>query len=157
MEDNNGDDMFTVAQTGATTIAGSAIGTDVLTLTAGNLQLTSGHIEITAGTIYHSVTTATAGAANGETLDTTNSVNQYDPGGASRTGVILEAPTANGQIVYIINIADAAENVTMAAVATSNVANGVTSVINQNEAAGYIAGTIAGGALVWYPIASAGQ
>lgn len=148
---------FAVGEDGVTTLTGTALATNVLVLTAGDVSLTSGNIKQTAGTVYRAVTTATAGLANGETLDTSNGVNQYDPGGASRTGVILEAPTANGQIVYIINIADAAETITPAVVATSNVSNGATSVIGQNEAMGFVAGTIAGGALVWFPMTSAGQ
>ncbi len=151
-------DEITIATgTADVVLTGSAIGTAALTVTAGDVTLTSGNFTQTAGTVYLAVTTAGAGAGNDETLDTTNAVNQYDAGGASRTGVILEAPTANGQIAYIINISDAAENITFAAVGTSNVANGVTSVIGQNEAMGFVAGTVAGGDLVWFPMTSAGQ
>ncbi|MFA5396320.1 MAG: hypothetical protein WC346_09970, partial [Methanogenium sp.] len=41
--------VFTVAENGATTIAGASAGTGALTLTAGDLTLTSGHLVLTSG------------------------------------------------------------------------------------------------------------
>lgn len=78
------------------------------------------------------------GAGNDETLlsngfDTTF----YDPAG-SRTGVILEAGVEAGQKVWIVNTADAAESITFAAAATSNVANGTSCVIEANACAPFV-------------------
>ena len=42
---------FTIAENGAATVAGSAAGTDALTLTAGDLRVTSGHEIISAGNL----------------------------------------------------------------------------------------------------------
>lgn len=82
---------------------------------------------------------ATPGAGNGETLPLTDSnghdigVIYYDPNGSSRTGVILPVGTENGQLLRVVNIADAAEAVTFATDATSNVAGGTAIVVGQNE------------------------
>lgn len=76
--------------------------------------------------------TSKTGAGNGETLPTNGfAVVFYDPAG-SRTGVILEAGVEAGQQVTIVNTANAAESITFAAAATSNVAFGASLVIAQN-------------------------
>lgn len=50
--DNSGADAkFTVGANGATTIAGSAAGTDALTVTAGDVTMTSGHLVMTSGNL----------------------------------------------------------------------------------------------------------
>lgn len=72
---------------------------------------------------------------NNETLYTSNKgVIYYDPSGASRTGVILEAGQEDGQSVTVVNTADAAEVVTFAADATSNVQGGTSVSISRAEA-----------------------
>lgn len=93
------------------------------------------------------------GTGNGDTLETFNAgelygVNYYDPSGAARTGAILEAGVEDGQVVYVVNVADADESITFAAAGTSNVSVGTTQVIEQNEAMTFIwhAGTA-----LWYP------
>ncbi len=78
-----------------------------------------------------------SGAGNSETLKTNNSgkgygVVYYDPNGASRTGVILEAGVEDGQMVRVVNTADAAETITFATGATSNVSLGTDAVIGRN-------------------------
>ena len=103
--------------------------------------------KITEGSLVLSLANATAGAGNGETLDTGTNIVRYDPNGASRTGVILKAGTREGQIVTIVNIADAAETITFAAAGTSNVSNGVTSAI-----ARYGARQFVWDGFIWYPL-----
>ncbi len=48
-----GGGVFTIAKFGATVIAGSALGTAALTLTAGDATITSGNLVLTAGTIQN--------------------------------------------------------------------------------------------------------
>ncbi len=73
------------------------------------------------------------GAGNGETIKTNGyAVSAYDPG-ANRTGVILEAGVEDGQAVTVVNTANAAESITFATGATSNVAGGTGVVIAQNS------------------------
>ena len=57
---------------------------------------------------------------------------RVDPGGASRSGTILEAGSVDGQIVVLLNVADGAETVTFAAAGTSNVGLGAAAVIARN-------------------------
>ena len=88
------------------------------------------------GTHLHIVEKAASqtGAANSETLIALNlGVIYYDCGGASRTGVILEAGVEDGEVVRVVNASDAAETITFAAAGTSNVAGGTGIVIGQNE------------------------
>ena len=59
----NGTDQFKVAYDGATTITGTASGTDALTLTAGDILVTSGHIDITTGNL--TVATGNIGLTTG--------------------------------------------------------------------------------------------
>lgn len=56
-----------------------------------------------------------------------------DAGGGSRTGIIIEAGTEDGEVLKVLNISDQAENITFATDATSNVAGGTAIVIGQNE------------------------
>jgi len=83
------------------------------------------------------------GAGNGETLETYDNgrgfgVVLYDCGGASRTGVILEAGRVDGQRVFVTNISDAAETITFATAATSNVANGTAMIVARYESVPFI-------------------
>lgn len=94
------------------------------------------------------------GAGNGETLKTNNGgkgfgVVYYDCGGAARTGAILEAGVEDGQMVRVVNISDADESITFAAVGTSNVATGTAAVIGQNVAALFIWNQATS---KWYPV-----
>lgn len=102
----------------------------------------TGQLKFHDGSNWHQVvseqnTTNTAGAGNGETLDTTNSVSFYDPG-ATRTGVILEAGVRDGQRVTVVNIGNAAEDVIFAASGTSNVSGGTDVIISQHEAKTFV-------------------
>lgn len=73
--------------------------------------------------------TATAPVnVNGDTIPTTSDIARSAPAGAI-TGVILQAGTANGQRVTVVNESAAANTITFAAAGTSNVADGVTTVI----------------------------
>lgn len=89
-----------------------------------------------------------SGAGNSETLDTTKGVVLYDPNGASRTGVILEVGTVNGQEVVIVNTADANETITFAAAGTSNVAGGTGVSLAQNTSKAF---TWDKSTARWYP------
>jgi hypothetical protein len=73
------------------------------------------------------------GSGNDETLSTADyGIVYYDCGGGSRTGVILEAGTENGQQLIVVNNSDASETITFAAASTSNVAGGDSVSIAQN-------------------------
>lgn len=78
------------------------------------------------------VSTLASAVGNGETIATAGlKVARYSTNGSARTGVILQAGTYDGQEVTVINEdTTAAHSITFAAVATSHVANGVTTVIN---------------------------
>lgn len=51
---------------------------------------------------------------------------------ASRTGIILEKGSVDGQIVVLLNVADEASTITFAAAATSNVGLGTAAAIARN-------------------------
>lgn len=48
---NDGSDVFVIEDEGATTIAGSASGTDALTLTNGDILVSSGNVDLTSGNL----------------------------------------------------------------------------------------------------------
>jgi hypothetical protein len=121
-------DVFYLEQS---TGAGAA-GTNLMHLLASGANVEALYIE--AGLLFQSVATATPGSGNGETLPSSSNVVHYDPNGGSRTGVIVAVGLRDGQKLTITNIADAAETVTMAAAATSNVAFGASCVIARYQA-----------------------
>jgi hypothetical protein len=90
--------------------------------------------KITENALVYSTSDLISGAGNGETLPTVRNVVKYDPNGASRTGVILQAGVRDGQMVAVMNMTDAAENITFAVAGTSNVADGTASVIARDTA-----------------------
>jgi len=108
-------------------------------------------IEVEEGVVFLAPVTATPGSGNGETLPVTGNVIFYDPNGGSRTGVILTAGLRDGQHIKIVNIADAAENVTFAAKATSNVGPGTGVIIGQYEALEMVWNATT---TTWYPLAT---
>jgi hypothetical protein len=110
--------------------AGTA-GTNLVHLKATGTNVEALYIE--AGLLFQSVETATPGSGNGETLPCTANVVFYDPNGASRTGVILQAGLRDGQTVNVVNIANAAESITFDVAGTSNVAIGAGVAITQNN------------------------
>lgn len=73
-------------------------------------------------------TAASSATITGGTIATSTGIAISNPAGAI-TGVILSPGTVDGQVFVLINKAVAANTITMAAVATSNVANGVTTVV----------------------------
>lgn len=80
---------------------------------------------------------------NSETIIVSNKnkghgVVYVDCGGGSRTGIILQAGEVDGQIVRISNISDAAETITFAAAATSNVASGTSMVVARYETVEFV-------------------
>jgi hypothetical protein len=93
----NDDDasLFSVAGDGATVIAGTATGTDALTLTAGDLTLTSGDATLTAGDLVltdSDASTITSVNGTGSTLTVTNN----GDAGADKAAVeILSDGTGN--------------------------------------------------------------
>lgn len=74
------------------------------------------------------VTTTAPVNVNGDTIPTSSDIARSAPGGAI-TGVILQPGAYNGQRVVVANESAAASTITFAAAATSNVADGVTTVI----------------------------
>lgn len=73
-------------------------------------------------------------AGNDETIKSETDVMLVDPGGGSRTGVIIQAGIEDGERITIVNVADANETITFAAAGTSNVAGGTGVAIAQNAA-----------------------
>jgi hypothetical protein len=97
--------------------------------------------------------TAQAIASNG-TISTSGppqvGVARVSPAGAV-TGVILQPGTNPGQTVWVVNEAAAANTVTMAAAATSNVADGTADVIPGGQAKLYVWDSLANsGAGYWF-------
>ena len=92
---------FSVAKYGATVIAGNALGTAALTLTAGDVVVTSGHIEVSAGGIQCAAvarTATVAGATTGTIVDGTTYVTVT----ASDANHIIILPTPTpGNIVWL--------------------------------------------------------
>jgi len=80
-----------------------------------------GQLVVTNGSSFATIT--------GGTIPTANmGLTRCSPA-AAITGVIMQAGTLDGQIIIVENDAVAANTITMAAAGTSNVANGVTTVI----------------------------
>ena len=91
------------------------------------------------GTLVDHYLVAPDGAGNGETLHLISSRGvpvdtiYYNPV-ASRTGVIIDPGTEDGQRLTVVNTASGAYSITFATGATSNVAAGTGAVIGQNQA-----------------------
>ena len=81
----------------------------------------SGQLVVTSGDSFATITGGTIPSAG-------IGLARCNPAGAI-TGVIVQPGTIDGQVLLIENSAAAANTITMAAAATSNVANGVTTVI----------------------------
>jgi len=90
--------LFTVGQYGATIIAGTASGTDALTLTAGDILVTSGNVDLTIGNLA---------LANGNLTVATiqNIVNKISRNNASATAAVLEIEETNaaGDVALLID------------------------------------------------------
>lgn len=132
----NDDDasMFSVAVDGATVIAGTASGSDALTLTAGDILVTSGHIDMTIGDLTLadgsvSITDADAAASLSVVNNTiTTTAAMVDVSSTSLTTGALMRLNANttahdGEILELINAGDAGStgtglSITMSAIAT---------------------------------------
>lgn len=70
---------------------------------------------------------------NNGTIDTTKPVQRVKTSSAAdKTGAILEAGTTHGQLCLVVN--ESANTITMAAAATSHVADGISCVIAANAA-----------------------
>ena len=73
-EQDGGDVQFSIGEDGLTTIAGTAIGTDALVITDGDILLTSGNLDITTGDVALADSSLTiVDADNAATLSVTNS------------------------------------------------------------------------------------
>jgi len=106
----NDDDtsVFTVGENGATVIAGSAEGTDALTLTAGDLTLTDGDFIVTAGEVAltstanaaglvlvnNTITTAASLISASSTSLTTGALMTLNANAAAHDGEVLELISA---------------------------------------------------------------
>lgn len=75
------------------------------------------------------LTAASSATITGGTITTAGVVVAISNPAGAITGVIMAPGTVDGQIVVVINAAAAANTITMAAAATSNVANGVATVL----------------------------
>jgi hypothetical protein len=115
--------------------AGTA-GTTLLRLNATGANVEA--LAIDAGVAFLSAETATPGSGNGETLPVTSNVVFYDPNGGSRTGVIITTGLREGQLLWVVNIADAAESITFAAAGTSNVAGGASVSVARYETVTFV-------------------
>jgi hypothetical protein len=80
-----------------------------------------GQLVVTSNSTFATITGGTIPTANG-------GLTRCAPAGAI-TGVIMQPGTIDGQIIIVENSSAAANTITMAAAGTSNVANGVTTVI----------------------------
>jgi hypothetical protein len=101
-----------------------------------------------AATAYGQTATAPDPGAGG-TINTAGlSVARVSPA-AARTGVILQAGSAPGQEVTIINEAAAATSITFAAAGTSNVADGVSDVLAGLNARTFVWDSVTA---LWYPM-----
>lgn len=134
----------TMTTGGAVTIDAGGLGTGV----AGNTMAlgSNGTVAITlssanatvAGQASFSVTNGGA-TITGGTIAATTSTNRVQPAGAI-TGVIVAAGTTDGQQLTIINESAAVNTITMAAAATSNVADGTSTVIAGLTSASFVWG-----------------
>ena len=102
---------------------------------------------VAASQLVLSTNTSVATAGSG-TIATSTPVSISTPAGAI-TGVIMSPGTVDGQIVVVINAGAAASTITMAAAATSNVANGTACVLTGLRCHLFVWSTAA---LLWYPL-----
>lgn len=95
-DESDTEQVFTVAEDGATTITGSAAGTDALTLSAGDFTVTSGDVVVSAGSV--SITESADGTAFAVVANsaTTNNVATVTANGLTTgTGLLV---TSSGTI-----------------------------------------------------------
>ena len=105
-----------------------------LTVTDGGTLTLSGPVTQPSGSGTLAVNQNTGAApsiGNGGTIATAGLVESRVTTGGAVTGAILQAGTISGQVVFAVNTS--ANTITFAASGTSNVANGVTSVIAANS------------------------
>ena len=89
----------TIGENGATVLAGSAAGTDVLTLTAGDLTLTAGDVVLTDGTITGTTSTGTDGSKISKNVaDATNPTLEVEQDHASGGLALLVDQDATGDV-----------------------------------------------------------
>lgn len=89
----------TIGEDGATVLAGSAAGTDVLTLTAGDLTLTSGDVTLTDGTITGTTSAGTDGSKLSKNVaDATNPALEVEQDHASGGIALLVDQDATGDV-----------------------------------------------------------
>jgi hypothetical protein len=91
--------------------------------------------------------TAVATGAAGTIATAALSFSRVNPA-ADRTGCILEAGTADGQVIIVMNVS-ASKTITFAASGTSNVADGTSDVIAALSAAMYVWGAATS---LWYRV-----
>jgi len=106
-------------------------------------------VQLIGGTIITRPSATAPDPGNGGTITTAGvGVAKVNPA-AAETGVILQAGTLDGQEVTVINEAVAANSITFAAAATSNVADGASDVVAGLKSRTYVweAGTAR-----WYPM-----
>ena len=119
---------------------------------AGNLNCVSlvASSAIATGQLQGGQSASAPAIANNGTINTAGVRSARVNPGAAVTGIILQAGTQPGQEITVVNEAAAANSVTFAAVGTSNVADGVSSVIAGLNARRFIWDSAAG-TPAWFP------
>lgn len=102
--------------------------------------------EVAANMFVGSVSATSPAIANSGTVASNVAVSRVTPAGAV-TGIIITAGAVDGQMLTVVNQGLAASSITFAAAATSNVADGVTTIIAGLRSASFV--WMAGTAL-WY-------
>lgn len=103
---------------------------------------------VAAGPLIGSANAAVATTTGGTLTTAGLLITRTSPAGAI-TGVIMQPGTVDGQICIVENDAIAANTVTMAAAGTSNVSNGVSTVIAGLTSVAYIWNATTN---LWYPV-----
>ena len=127
-----------LAKSGIDTILSGTLAdkTSLFLNTQGFTTDTRQQINRLSGTLSLGQTSTAPDPGNGGTISTNTIVALINPA-AAETGLILQAGTDKGNIVAVINLS-AANSVTFAAVATSNVADGASDTIAPNTTALFV-------------------
>ncbi len=115
--------VFQVAEDGATTIAGSAIGTAALTLTAGDLTITSGNLTAGGKVIFSATETIAAGGTS-TALSLTKTVHYIDADAGGDTFTLADGVA--GQIMTILLTSSTG----VATITPTNLAGGTSVTLN---------------------------
>lgn len=115
-------------------------------MAANNVTFTENPVP--AGPLIGAANTAATTATSGTIATAGLLISRSSPAGAI-TAVVLQPGTVDGQMVIVENDAIAANTITFAAAATSNVSNGVSTVIAGLTSVAYIWNATTA---LWYPV-----